>query len=126
MFWLIHFFLKSGTTHKSVGQLKYTSTHLQKKGRRNTQAVQIKDFPLSFVALGGNRARKTHICVLVAHDEQVLIVGLLLAHINGEMVPRRECWEGLQVHTIRLQAKSRRDAGISQRESGVLVLALAG
>lgn len=64
--------------------------------------------------------------MLVAHDEQVLIVGLLLALINGEMVPRRECWEGLQVHTIRLQAKSRRDAGISQRESGVLVLALAG
>lgn len=51
---------------------------------------------------------------------------MLLGHISGEKAPCRGRREGLQVQAIRIQAKSRRDADISQRESSVLVFSHAG
>ncbi len=72
-----------------------------------------KRSPAVFCSTG---QKNTHL-LFPAHDEHMQTVSVLLAHISREKTPCRGCWEGLQVCAIRLQAKSSRDAGISQRVS---------
>ncbi len=94
----------SGTP--TVCWLTQVHTHehiLAQRDSKHADGVN-KRSPAVFCSAG---QKHTHL-LFPAHDE----------HMQTVTHKQREgCWEGLQVCAIRLQATSRRDAGISQRES---------